>query len=445
MWEQTSASSFYGLRPGNTIGYIALSAKENGVLEEKTDREGFKATSYYDNFYLLLREFVKFSLDAQTFVRRNYHQFRHDQIANAPKIQSSPPAEEITTEIDHTISNAASNEASMRKTAGTLEEATYEAEQIIHLVEHEGWGGRTAERTSVEAVTQSFAQRVEQAKKEVTQVEKYVHDVSELHEEAGVLHDQIVVFRSQITLLKEQLSQTYQTFSLGLTAEALSHELTTITDQLAYRNRQTMDYLKNTNIKDLWLTSFTEYINTTVAAIRKQLSHLSHSLSYVRESKEKIILTDYFKEVEDFYKSRFESNNLELRLKQAEGQKFTLFMNKGKLNQVIDNLLLNSEYWLCEDMRLKRLARGIITIESTMPFVRVSDNGRGVEPSVEKSLFEPFVTTKGQGRGRGLGLFIVQQLLESENCSISLLPERNKFHHLYMFEINFTGGISGGK
>src|SRR5260370_4083934 len=114
-----------------------------------------------------------------------------------------------------------------------------------------------------------------------------------------------------------------------------------------------MDYLKNTNIKDLWLTSFIEYINTTVAAIRKQLSHISPSLRYVRESKEKIILIDYFKEVEDFYKSRFESNNMELRFKQAEKEKFILFMNKGKLNQVMDNLLLNSEYWLREDMRLR--------------------------------------------------------------------------------------------
>src|SRR5258708_23391153 len=93
-------------------------------------------------------------------------------------MQSSPPAEEITKEIDHTISNAASNEASLRKTAGTLEEATYEAEQIIHLVQHQGWGGRTAERTSVEAVRHSVAQRAEQAKREITHEHKTVYDVS---------------------------------------------------------------------------------------------------------------------------------------------------------------------------------------------------------------------------------------------------------------------------
>jgi len=446
--QQTIARSFYGLRPGNTIGYIALSAKENAVLEEKTDREGFTASPYFDNFYFLLRDFVKFTLDAQTFVRRNWIDFRRDKIANSPKIQSSPPAEEITTKIDQTLLNAARNEAVLRETVGSLEKATVEAEQIVEFignVDLQRLGDKTAERASVEALTQSLTQRVEQARKEVTQVESYVHDVSGLHEEAGVLHDQIAVFRSQIALFSEQLSLTYETVSLGLTAEALSHELTIIVDQLAYRNRQTMDYLKNRNIKDLWFTSFTEYINTTVSAIRKQLSHLSPSLRYVRESKEQIILSDYFKEIEDFYKSRFESNNMELLFKQAEREKFTLFMNKGKLNQIIDNLLLNSEYWLREDMRLKRLARGIITIESSMPFVRVSDNGRGIEPSVEKSLFEPFVTTKGEGRGRGLGLFIVQQLLESENCSISLLPERNKFNHLYVFEINFIGGLSGSK
>jgi C4-dicarboxylate-specific signal transduction histidine kinase len=90
-----------------------------------------------------------------------------------------------------------------------------------------------------------------------------------------------------------------------------------------------------------------------------------------------------------------------------------------------------------------RIARGIITIEVTKPHIRVSDNGRGVDPSVDETLFEPFVSAKGKGKGRGLGLYIVQQLLDSEACSIHLMPQRNTHGRLFKFEVDLTGALLG--
>ena len=57
------------------------------------------------------------------------------------------------------------------------------------------------------------------------------------------------------------------------------------------------------------------------------------------------------------------------------------------------------------------------------------------------SPIEPFITCKGKGEGRGLGLFIVSQLLDSEGCSISLLDERNDNDRRYIFEINWEGAV----
>jgi signal transduction histidine kinase len=111
--------------------------------------------------------------------------------------------------------------------------------------------------------------------------------------------------------------------------------------------------------------------------------------------------------------------------------------------QVLDNLILNSEYWLKEDLRLRTISKGLITFELQKPFVRISDNGRGIEPRLEASIFEPFVTGKGKGKGRGLGLFIVKQLLESEACDIALMPKRNKAGRLSVFEMNFSGVLNG--
>ena len=102
-------------------------------------------------------------------------------------------------------------------------------------------------------------------------------------------------------------------------------------------------------------------------------------------------------------------------------------MNRGKLLQVFDNLLLNSEYWLKEQVKGGVLKRGMIYIRVEDRHVDVWDNGIGVDPEVEKlSFWNPFVTRKPQGFGRGLGLFIVRRLLEAETCDIVLRSDRNE-------------------
>ena len=84
----------------------------------------------------------------------------------------------------------------------------------------------------------------------------------------------------------------------------------------------------------------------------------------------------------------------------------------------------------------------MIVFEVSRPFLRIFDDGRGIDPTVEHALFEPFISTKAKGQGRGLGLFIVKQLLDSEGCSVGVLPERNKHRRLYKFQIDFRGVIN---
>ena len=66
----------------------------------------------------------------------------------------------------------------------------------------------------------------------------------------------------------------------------------------------------------------------------------------------------------------------------------------------------------------------------------------GISPAIENMLFEPFVTTKPKGEGRGLGLFIIQQLLDSSKCTIALEPFRNEHGRKYIFAINFSNIIN---
>jgi len=118
----------------------------------------------------------------------------------------------------------------------------------------------------------------------------------------------------------------------------------------------------------------------------------------------------------------------------------TIKFNRGKLIQVFDNLINNSEYWLQKNNKNEK--KIYIKIKDDYSIL-LWDTGEGIDYSVENILFDPFISAKYNSvtktRGRGLGLFIISQLLQYDNCSIELLSEKNEFDKYYKFKINLSG------
>lgn len=56
----------------------------------------------------------------------------------------------------------------------------------------------------------------------------------------------------------------------------------------------------------------------------------------------------------------------------------------------------------------------------------VSDTGVGIDKKLQQKVFDPFFTTKAQGKGTGLGLYIVHSIVTNHNGYINLYSEPNK-------------------
>jgi signal transduction histidine kinase len=52
--------------------------------------------------------------------------------------------------------------------------------------------------------------------------------------------------------------------------------------------------------------------------------------------------------------------------------------------------------------------------------ITVSDNGRGIPDEIREKIFNPFFTTKEVGKGTGLGLALVQKIIEKMNGDIQV-------------------------
>jgi signal transduction histidine kinase len=428
--QWTRARSYYTLKPQNTLGYIAISAKDNDQLQEKTDREGFTDNAYYQNFILLLSHFVDFSAQVQEFLRRGYNDFRKLHEKTAANVSEEATPETLSLRLGATLGRASGFRHKIRDASTKLGHTISQADTLLQSLRRE-----EAKIPSAHAV----ATLVEQLRLDASNTARTVVEAEKYLEEAASMGSAGHVLATEIADLRDQIRQVYEVIGLGLTAEALSHEINNVISQLGERTTKLSRSLRAAGNRDTRIFTYLEYVDSAVAALRRQMIFMEPSLRYAREKREKIDLAEYSKELLQHYALHFlgAAIRLEVTGNPRKGS-FIVNMNRGKLVQIIDNLVLNSEYWIKGSFK-SGAARGLITLELQRPYLYVSDSGPGIDQTVENSLFEPFVTTKGKGRGRGLGLYIVQQLLRSDGCDIRLMPERNVKGRLVKFQIDLSG------
>jgi two-component system, cell cycle sensor histidine kinase and response regulator CckA len=126
-----------------------------------------------------------------------------------------------------------------------------------------------------------------------------------------------------------------------------------------------------------------------------------------------------------------EDVRLEVR---AGSSPWTLFADRGQIDQVLLNLAVNARDAMSGGGKLtietSRERRGDpASADGSGPgegvpgeeiVLRVRDTGAGMSPEVQARLFEPFFTTKGPGKGTGLGLATVHGIVSQCGGRISV-------------------------
>lgn len=426
--ESQTKTTFYDIRPSNVIGYFGIDEFENRNLKEKTDRQGFISNPYSTNFYSLAF-FIRDKINEyQRSIRRRYDDFLKEYATENTGIQTVTESfnelNNISTSTDAVINQVAS-------TQNVLNETVSEQESIVDEVENNPLFSSEENRLEYE--------KAKKLLEKLKQVQDIFQKFQKIVDKTKNLKDVINILEPKIKILEEQLDDFSELASLGLTAKSVSHEFATIAERLSEKAAFYSNKLQSKQLTDSDIYVLMEYINSTVNGLKIQLKHLDPALKYNKEKKSNISLSNLFHEEKEYYSNRFSKKEIEFSINSIDN--FSIKMNKGKFIQIIDNLLNNSEFWLIEKKQNEPDFKAKISITIERPWVYISDNGYGIAPAIENQIFEPFVTTKPKGKGRGLGLFIVQQLLDSSGCSITLESEKNELNRKYIFAINLSSII----
>lgn len=417
----SSGTSYYNLRPENVVGYIDLTSEHNALLVETTNREGFQDTPAYKNFLLLIEAWRVFTEQCQGYVRRQWVAYRGVQQ------ERMAPDGPVTPESVHARAESRRKQVGRSLVdARRLADALNAAVSALHDEPEPNLFGdppdlsrpRDAARDAAEAAASLNAQ------------------LAALEADSASAIADLDVLIGQISATQEQAASTWEAVSLGITAEALSHEVHHIADRLLTRSQHVLRHLRATNSRDTVVLSYVEHVRASAAALNRQMSHLNPALRYMRERRTELHVAEIARAVADHFGEMWSDQGIGVRVEVVRD--FTVEMNEGKLTQILDNLVINSGYWVREGMRRSGAQEGSIVLRVETPFLSVTDSGPGVDPSIEEMIFEPFVTAKGRGQGRGLGLFVVRQLLDAEGAEITLDPPKSPGGRRRTFRITFS-------
>jgi signal transduction histidine kinase len=91
-----------------------------------------------------------------------------------------------------------------------------------------------------------------------------------------------------------------------------------------------------------------------------------------------------------------------------------------EMNQLLTNLVQNAI-----EASPEQIGKVDVTgrVEGTTLELRVKDNGHGIKPEDKQRVFTPFFTTKGPGRGMGMGLTIVWRVATSLGGTLAVESE----------------------
>lgn len=143
------------------------------------------------------------------------------------------------------------------------------------------------------------------------------------------------------------------------------------------------------------------------------------------KAKENFKINEGITKAVELIESTFEHNNIKLE-KDFVSSEIEFFGFANEFSQVILNLLTNAKDAVLENKIENPLIIIQTKIDDEYIYISIKDNGLGIKDEIINKIFEPYFTTKDEGKGTGIGLYMSKIIIENNmNGKIEVKNEQN--------------------
>lgn len=236
------------------------------------------------------------------------------------------------------------------------------------------------------------------------------HSIERLHKSI----DQLNITNEKLSDAKQALIQSEKLANMGQLSAGIAHELNNPLGVITMYSNLLMEESQpeTQNFKDLQL------IVDQAERCKKIVGGL---LNFARKNQVKSSQVDMKSFCQAGLDTVIHSPNIQLEFNNNLENSLA-FIDKDQMMQVLTNLLKNSVEALSDGGLIQLNLNG----DDHNIFIEVKDNGCGIAEENMDKIFMPFFTTKGLGKGTGLGLPLIYGIIKMHKGDITVKSNTKK-------------------
>jgi PAS domain S-box-containing protein len=223
----------------------------------------------------------------------------------------------------------------------------------------------------------------------------------------------------ELTAMTQQFWQASKLATMGELAASIAHELNNPLATVSLRTESLLGQFVNGDPKRRVLKIIEQ-------EVERMANLVGNLLQFSRRNHPQISSLDVYKEIEntlDFIEHYLSSRQINVVREFAKTLP-NLHADRQQLRQVFLNLLTNASDAMTQGGTLTlRVAAGQTEDGAGTVVIEFADTGAGIKPEDLLKVWEPFFTTKDEGKGTGLGLAICRRIVEEHKGTINLESE----------------------
>lgn len=223
------------------------------------------------------------------------------------------------------------------------------------------------------------------------------------------------VYQKHLEVIEQRMETVEDLAGLGMAVEKSSHDSLRL---LSLMRHNIKDFRKRVN-KESYdqneLFSLLDELDENLQIVYDDMQMIQPLFKIQRKAITNVSVTECIGKVIKYFRSDFD-NKIISHIDNFSGD-ILIKTNVGLILQVLINLIDNSVYWLnSTNISTKKLSFKLDPFDQTLI---VADNGKGIREDVASLVFQEFFSMKSDGRG--LGLYIVRELLSRIGAEIYVL------------------------
>jgi signal transduction histidine kinase len=250
--------------------------------------------------------------------------------------------------------------------------------------------------------------------KEIVQIVVTIRDITQTLAERVEQRTQAIKDDMERFVKEDRLA------SLGRLVASVCHEINNPIASIVTFNKLILSYLQENRLPPEGQAGFERYLELSVREALRCGDIVTNLLAFARqkgvEAKE-IDLKEILHTTLQLIHHQLETTHVDLELSLPETP-FTTWGDKTQIQQCLMNLIFNAIESMPDGGKLR--IEGSLDEEMDMVEITVADEGQGIKPEDLPRIFEPFYTTKIDGKGVGLGLSMTYGIIREHKGTLEV-------------------------